>query len=73
MSDRSGIVTAIWTGTAAALGGVVTAALQLVMKRGESRAAAAELVSRAAGGLVDRLEHENLELRARIRELESED
>lgn len=70
MSDRGGLATLITGGLAAAIGGVATAAMQLVSRRNEGRAAAAELVSRAAGGLVDRLEKENLELRARIKELE---
>lgn len=60
----------ITTGLAAAIGGVLTAAMQLISGRNQSRAQAAEVITRAAGGVVDRLEHENIELRARIKELE---
>jgi hypothetical protein len=41
-----------------------------VSRRSESRATAADLVTRAASNLVDRLEKENAELRARISRLE---
>jgi hypothetical protein len=67
MSSSSPIITSLITGgLGATLGGVLTAALQVVSKRGESRATAAELVTRAAGQMVDRLDRENKQLREAI-------
>lgn len=53
-------------GMGAALGGVITAALQVMSRHGESRATAAAIVTKAAGGLVERFEHENKELREAV-------
>lgn len=72
-SHNSGFVALITGGLGAAIVGLAGAAMQLVAKRGEARAAAADLIARAAGGMVDRLEHENVELRERLAELEEEE
>ena len=66
MSD-SWIVSGLLTGgVGATIGSIVTAAIQVVGKRSESRAAAADLVTRAAGTMIDRLDRENHELREAI-------
>ena len=60
-------------GVGAALGSVFTAIVEVVSKRGESRASAADLVARAAGNLADRLDRindnldkENMQMRSAI-------
>lgn len=64
MADSNGLVTTLLTGgLGATLGGVITAVIQTFSKRGESRAAAADLVSKAAGSIVARLDAENKALR----------
>jgi NAD(P)H-hydrate repair Nnr-like enzyme with NAD(P)H-hydrate dehydratase domain len=70
MTDKDGITALITGGLGATLGGIITAIVQVVSRRSESRATAADLVTRAASNLVDRLEKENAELRARISRLE---
>jgi hypothetical protein len=49
-------------GLGATIGTVVTAVIQLVSKRGESRAIAADRVTNAAGNLADRLDKINADL-----------
>lgn len=71
MADTGQIVSTLITGgMGAAAGGVLTAILQIMSRRGESRARAADLVAGAAGGLaeqqaktIDRLDRENAKLR----------
>lgn len=46
-------------GVGAAIASILSAAINSWSKKGESRANAADLVTSAAGGLVDRLEREN--------------
>ncbi len=70
MTDpQSGISALITGGLGAAVGGIITAVVQVVSKRGESRAAAAELVTRAAGSMIDRLQAENDDLRSVISDI----
>ena len=67
MADSSNVLTAVLTGgLGATLGGVITAVIQTFSKRGESRAAAADLISKAAGSIVERLDAENKALREAI-------
>lgn len=67
MSDSNNILTTLVTGgLGATFGGIITAVLQVVGKRGESKAAAADLVSKAAGSIVARLDQENKALREAI-------
>lgn len=49
-------------GVGAAIASILSAAINSWSKKGESRANAADLVTSAAGGLVDRLEKENARL-----------
>ena len=56
------ISTMITGGVGAALGTVLTAIIQVVSKKGESRAIAADRVSNAAGNLADRLDKINAKL-----------
>jgi len=49
-------------GLGATVGTVITAVIQLVSKRGESRAVAADRVTNAAGNLADRLDKINTDL-----------
>lgn len=67
MANDSGVVaTLISGGIGATVGGILTAAMQLIGRRAESKAAATELIAKAAGSIVDRLERENEDLRAYI-------
>lgn len=67
MSNGSDVLSTLVTGgLGATLGGVLTAVVQAVSKRGEGKATAAELVTRAAGVMVDRIEAENRGLRQAI-------
>lgn len=54
------------SGVVGTVGGVLTAAVQLFGKRSESKAAAADLVTSAAGRMVERLELENQQLREAV-------
>lgn len=54
--------TIITGGLGATLGGVMTALIQVLSKKSESRAKAADIVADAAGGLADRLNHMNEDL-----------
>ncbi len=73
MSEGGGVLATLITGgLAAALGGVFTAVLQAVSRHGESKASAADLVTKAAGAMVDRLEQEAKEARAELKELTRE-
>lgn len=45
------------------VGGIVTAVVGVLGKRGESRAAAADLITSASARVVERLEAENVQLR----------
>ena len=64
MSDGGGVLNALITGgLGATIGSIITATIQIFSKRGESRATAADLVSKAAGTIVARLDAENRELR----------
>jgi seryl-tRNA synthetase len=59
----SATITALITGgVGAAVGGVGTALIQSVSHKNESRAAAADLVTNAAGNLADRLDKLNTRL-----------
>lgn len=67
MADSHNVLTAVLTGgLGATLGGILTAVIQTFSKRGESKAAAADLVSKAAGTIVARLDAENKALREAI-------
>lgn len=60
------IIALVTGGLGAALGSIGTALVQTVSKKGESRAAAADLVTNAAGNLADRLDKRNGALEARL-------
>jgi seryl-tRNA synthetase len=63
VSDENGVMAALITGgLGATIGTVLTAVIQLVSKRGESRAVAADRVTNAAGNLADRLDKINTDL-----------
>lgn len=63
MSENGGMMAALITGgLGATVGTVLTAVIQLVSKRGESRAVAADRVTNAAGNLADRLDKINADL-----------
>ena len=67
MADNNNLLTTLTAGgLGATLGGIITAILQVVGKRGESKATAADLVSKAAGTIVARLDVENKALREAI-------
>lgn len=53
-------------GVGAAIGGIVTAIVQVLSTHGESRANAAAIVTKAAGSMVDRLDQENKQLREAV-------
>jgi seryl-tRNA synthetase len=62
MSESSwsaAIIALVTGGVGAAVGGVGTALIQSVSHKGESRAAAADLLTNAAGNLADRLDRMN--------------
>jgi hypothetical protein len=71
MSEPSGnIVTALITGgLGTALGGIVIAIVQVISGKGESRAAATDRITNAAGNLTDRLDAMNTRLEAENRTL----
>ena len=65
MTDGSAVIATVMTGVGAMIGTVVTATIQILGRRGEARATAADLVTHAAGGLaeqqgrtIERLERE---------------
>ena len=60
------IGTLVTGGLGATIGGLLTAVLQVMSRRVESRATAADLVTKAAGTLVDRLDRENKALREAV-------
>lgn len=66
MSEPSVLGTIVTGGLGATVGGLLTALLNVWSRRGESRAAAADLVTKAAGTLVDRLDRENKALREAV-------
>ena len=67
MAEPSSIIgTLVTGGLGATVGGLLTAVLQVMSRRGESRATAADLVTRAAGSLVERLDRENKQLREAV-------
>ena len=66
MSATSYVGAAITGGIGAAVGAVTAATVQVLGKRGESRAHAADLVTNAAGRMVDRLDSDNASLREAI-------
>ena len=67
MSNETPLITTILTGgLGATIGSVITAVVQVLSHRGESRATAADLVTKAAGTLVDRLDRENKQLREAV-------
>lgn len=68
MAD-SFITTLVTGGVGATLGGIATALVQVVSKKGETRARAADIVADAAGGLADRLNHLNEGLEVENRQL----
>lgn len=53
-------------GVGAALGGIITAIVQVISTHGESRANAAAIVTKAAGSMVERLDQENKQLREAV-------
>jgi formiminotetrahydrofolate cyclodeaminase len=61
-SWSAAIIALVTGGVGAAVGGVGTALIQSVSHKGESRAAAADLVTNAAGNLADRLDKLNTRL-----------
>lgn len=64
MSDKGTLITSIITGGfGATLGSIVTSIIQVISKRGESLANAADVITGAAGKLADRLEAENVAMR----------
>jgi len=58
--------TLVTGGLGATIGGIVTAGIQVMSRRGESKAVAADLVTKAAVSMVDRLDRENKALREAI-------
>ena len=66
MSEGGWVASLITGGIGAALGGIATAIIQVMSSRGESRANAAAIVTKAAGSMVDRLDRENKQLREAI-------
>ena len=63
MGEAANMATALITGgVGAAIGSIGTAIIQTVSKKGESRAAAADRVTNAAGNLADRLDRMNTHL-----------
>lgn len=67
MNDAHGMVPALVTGgVGATIGGIITAVIQVLSHRGESRATAADLVTKAAGTMVERLDRENRSMRKAI-------
>lgn len=65
-SGGSVLSTLVTGGLGATVGGVLTAIVQAVSKRGTDKATAAELITKAAGSMVDRVEAENRQLRKAI-------
>ena len=64
MADSHNVLATVLSGgVGATIGGVITAVIQTLSRHGESRATAADLVSKAAGSIVARLEAENQQLR----------
>lgn len=67
MADSHNVLSTILTGgVGATLGGLITAVIQTLSGRSQSKAAAADLVSKAAGSIVARLDQENKALREAI-------
>lgn len=67
MSEPSNLLSTLITGgLGATVGGVLTAVIQMFGRRSESRAAAADLITKAAGSMVDRLDRENKALREAV-------
>lgn len=67
MSESSSVLSALLTGgVGATIGGVLTAAIQTAGRRHESKASAADLITKAAGTMVERLDEENRQLRKAI-------
>lgn len=70
MSDVSGIVNSLVTGgIGAALGSIGVAVITTRSRKAESRAAAADLVTNASVGLIDRLDRDNKRLGEENRDL----
>jgi hypothetical protein len=66
-SNSVSVIGAVLTGgVGAALGSVITAVVQIMGRKGESRATAADLVTHAAGNLADRLDKMNTVLEERL-------
>ncbi len=64
MSDRGNLIASIITGGfGATLGTIVTSIIQVISKRGESLASAADVITGAAEKTVSRLQRENEEMR----------
>lgn len=67
MADSNNVLSMILTGgVGATVGGLLTAVVQTLSGRGQSKAAAADLVSKAAGSIVARLDQENKALREAV-------
>lgn len=60
------ITTLVTGGVGATVGSVVTALIQVFSRRGESKAAAADLVTKAASTIIERLDRENKSLREAV-------
>jgi len=58
--------TLVTGGLGATVGGVLTAMVQALGRRSEAKATAADLITKAAGTMVDRIEAENSQLRKAI-------
>ena len=70
MSDGNDVVTTLITGgIGATMGTIITAIIQSISKRSESRAIAADRVTNAAGNLADRLDKINGDLESENRHM----
>jgi len=58
--------TVVTGGLGATVGGILTALIQAASSRATSKATAADLVTKAAGNLVERVEEENRQLRTAL-------
>ena len=68
MPDLTGLITSVtFTGLGAVISPLIIALIQSQGKRSESRATAADLISNAAGGFVERLNKDNIDLRRTVK------
>ena len=67
MSDSGSILSTLAAGgLGATIGGIATAIIQVMSHRNESKATAADLITKAAGTLVERFDAENKALRKAV-------